>query len=96
MERRVGINDVLRVLFLITDEPNRRGRPIDGDLEGDFDCWFDGGARRDYTGYTLFYLNDGTTAMWDLQPYLRYTMTFADGEQVEVTQADPRKVITNE
>ncbi|MCM2256787.1 MAG: hypothetical protein NDJ94_14095 [Vicinamibacteria bacterium] len=53
---------VSRVLWAIAAMPHRRDRPVAGDLEGDWDFWFDGGACRCTTDVNNFTLQDGSEA----------------------------------
>lgn len=69
------------ILDLMRLEPNRRIQLRDGDLEGDFDYWFDHGAVLIQTGSVRYYFNDGTTAMRSvLKPGENYiSIRFMDG-----------------
>ena len=57
--QRVSEADVAHILSLIADPPNLRARPQTGDLSGDYDRWFDGGAIRYITGSTQYVFADG-------------------------------------
>jgi hypothetical protein len=84
---RVAESVVANILHLIATVPNKRRKPILGDLPGDFDFWFDGGAARLVTGYTEYYFADGARATVDVLPVLRVTIKFADGRKVDVRQS---------
>jgi hypothetical protein len=51
---RVTESQVAEVLQLIATTPNTRKKPVAGDLPGEFDFWFDGGAGRFVTGWTEY------------------------------------------
>lgn len=51
------------------------------------DKWFDGGAIRVTTGYTTYEFVDGATAIVGVLPHLSVTITFPNGANVEVAQA---------
>jgi len=85
-ERRVREGKVAHILAMISAPPNRRKRPRDGDLIGEFDEWFDGGALRVVTGYTEYGFSDGTRAVVDVHPYLNASITLPDGNRVQIRQ----------
>lgn len=65
-ESRVGIDEVIRILGLIAGQPNARRFPRPGDIEGNYDQWFDGGAWRANTGGpTEFHFAGGDRASVD-------------------------------
>lgn len=85
---RVAEEDVARVLVAIATEPNRRSRPLAGDLEGPFDYWFDGGAVSVLTQYIRYLFADGTTAFRGISPHLvSVTIVFPGGEKVTLSQS---------
>lgn len=88
MERktRVRADDVARILSVIASPPNRRKKPLAGDMEGEFDEWFDGGAVRFITGKTEYHFSDGTRAAVGVFDYLAVIIIFSNGDTVEVTQ----------
>ena len=57
-----------------------------GDLEGDYDFWFDGGAIELITGTTRFVFQDGTIAEVAVVPTLSLNINFRDGHVVKVQQ----------
>ena len=61
-ETRVTEGAVAQVLQLISTIPNKREVRQVGDLEGDYDYWFDGGACKVYTGSMEFVFHDDTIA----------------------------------
>jgi hypothetical protein len=86
-ERRVSERAVARVLELIAVLQNRRGSPDAGDLPGEFDFWFDGGAARIQTGWVEYQLLDGTRAtVSDPVPALSVSIEFPNGCRVTVQQ----------
>src|SRR4051795_10996636 len=77
---------VARVLGLIAEKPNPLRRPKPGDVEGEFDIWFDSGAERVATGYHVFRFADGTEAIQSALPWLSLGITFADGRHVTISE----------
>lgn len=59
---RADLGAVARVLWAISSTPGRRSERVEGDLEGDHDYWFDGGALDYDTDFNRFTLADGTEA----------------------------------
>src|SRR5436190_19888182 len=86
--RELGL-DASRVLSLISLQPNRRKQPNPGDVPGEFDHWFDGGACRYTTGVTESVFLDGTEASTPVLPRYRVFITFADGSELSVSQVLP-------
>jgi hypothetical protein len=86
--KRVSENEVAHILDMITNPPNRRECPIEGDIEGDFDAWFDGGAIRVVTGYTDYKFIDGISVTVHTLPRLLIIIKFANGESVSIAQED--------
>ena len=85
--RRVHEENVAEVLRCIATPPNKRDRPIDGDLEGTFDFWFDGGAAKVHTGYIEYAFISGTQATVGVPiPALSVTIGFANGCRVRIQQ----------
>ncbi len=85
---KATIENISRVLWSIHAPPNRRERPLDGDLPGDFDFWFDGGACRMVTGSTQYSFGDGTTVSVGVLPYVHVHIRFSSGEVVQVRATD--------
>ncbi|MFQ5694368.1 MAG: hypothetical protein ACE5HB_00095 [Terriglobia bacterium] len=83
---RVSEDRVARVLNLIAAPPNLRNHPQTGDIQGNYDAWFDGGAICYITGYTEYKFSDGTRAIVIVVPQLSVTIEFADGARVSVVQ----------
>ena len=63
-----------------------RQLPIAGDLHGEFDGWFDGGAFRSETGASVYTFSDGSCARVGVHPWLALVITFADGTEVSVIE----------
>lgn len=85
--RRVPEEIVAKIMMMIATEPNRREAPVEGDVEGQFDYWFDGGAARVDTGSVAYRFSDGTTA--DLAApiaALSVSIEFPNGCRVSVQQ----------
>lgn len=88
--KNVSPGEVARILAIIGDPPNPRKLRQPGDLEGDFDEWFDGGAIRHHTGHTYYTLGDGTLAVVGVFPWLDVSIRLPDDTQVHVTQGQAR------
>ena len=65
--------------------------PIAGDLFGEFDGWFDGGAFRSETGASVYTFADGISARVGVHPWLAAVITFADGTEVNVLERQQEK-----
>ena len=89
LRNRVDANAVGKILQTIAVTPNRRDRPRTGDLSGNFDFWFDGGAARMITGWTEFEFADGTRARVDVVPGLQVVVQFKNGYGAVISQLDP-------
>lgn len=80
---------IIRVLGLILNQPNRREQPLENDLDGHYSFWFDGGAGLMNTGGgTHYYFVDGSIAHqpYSWEPgYPGVSITFADGQKVIVS-----------
>ena len=85
-DRRIKEEQVARILQLIATVPNRREVEQPGDLEGDYNFWFDGGAIELITGTTRFVFQDGTIAEVAVVPTLSLNINFRDGHVVKVQQ----------
>ena len=85
MSRRVTEAEIARVLTLISARPNSRRRRRLGDVAGDFDEWFDGGAVKRGTPDTIYVLGDKTRVVASGSG-LDLTITFADGTVVILAQ----------
>lgn len=85
--KRVDEFEVARILQLMSQVPNRRDKARPGDVSGDFDFWFDGGACRIQTGQKEFVFENGIKATLAAPvPSLHLTIDFPDGRGVEVRQ----------
>jgi len=88
---RINENQAADILQRIALQPNRRLKPAEGDLIGDFDFWFDGGAARTHTGSQHYYFADGTEAHRVLPAaWLNVNIVFPNGEIVDVAQRRPQ------
>jgi len=86
-EWRIDESRVAKVLDLIGSPPNRRDHPREGDLAGEFDYWFDGGACRIHTGSQHYVFADGAEAhLAAPAPWLNVNVVFPDGRVVDVVQ----------
>jgi len=84
--RRVKEEQVAHVVQTIATIPNKRDRPIAGDIRGTFDFWFDGGAARIITGSFEYELADGTHVTVGTVPVLSVAIEFPNGTRVRVQQ----------
>jgi hypothetical protein len=84
--RKRMVGEVVRILNLMASTPNRREAPIDGDIEGNFSYWFDGGAVRYETGPTLFQLMDGTKIWQDVSLQLSLRIIFQEGINIRIKE----------
>jgi len=82
---------VSRVLWSIHAPQNSRKEPLAGDMTGEYDFWFDGGACRVVTGCTYYYFRDGTTAFVSVVPRLAVRIAFSSGETVDISQQDEER-----
>ena len=86
-DTRITESAVAQILQLIATTPNRRGVRDMGDLEGDYDYWFDGGVCKLYTGSMEFVFRDGTIATVAAPiPSLSLEIRFRDGRRVTIRQ----------
>jgi hypothetical protein len=83
------IAGLARIHRLRAEAPNRRAAPGPGDLEGDYDFWFDGGACRLVTGVTLHEFADGSRTHQLVIPALELAVEFPDGRSVRVASFSP-------
>lgn len=87
-DRRVSEGAVAEVLQRIGSPPNRREQPIPGDVQGEFDFWFDGGACKIHTGSVAYEFTNGACATVAAPvPTLMVEIQFADGCRVRVQQS---------
>lgn len=87
---RFSEHSVAHVLDMIAEKPNEREKPVSGDLTGQYDFWFDGGACVEVTGYTKYDFANGTEAIVEFLPgRWSVDITFADGRRVYVSQSPP-------
>jgi hypothetical protein len=83
---RVSESDIARIVTAIAGA-KKRPTPKRGDMEGDYEAWFDGGAIRYVTGSTQYFFRDGSMASVALNPEsVSITIRMADGRVVNITQ----------
>jgi hypothetical protein len=75
------------ILQRIGRPANLRSERREGDIEGDYDRWFDGGAVKHTTGVSEFILDDGSRASVAVTPLLSIEIHLTDGRRVHVRQA---------
>jgi hypothetical protein len=91
-DHRVPESRVAAVLASIAAPPRKRGKPQPGDIDGDFDFWFDGGACKFHTGSAHYHFTDGAAAVVACPAsWLWVQITFGDGERVEIHQVKPQQ-----
>ena len=83
---RVTEAQIAQVMQIVATLPNRRNKPISGDISGEFDFWFDGGACRIITGCNEYDLADGTRVTVETIPVLSVTIQFSNGSHVKIQQ----------
>ena len=88
---------VARILITIANPANLRSQRRPGDLDGDFDKWFDGGALKVVTGWTEYHFANGARAVVPTTPRPRVDITLPEGSYVSVAWGerpawDPRAV----
>lgn len=88
LPRRVDELEVAGVLALLNGVKETRDRPLAGDLEGEFDSWFDGGAIRVITGYLEYFFRNGAYARVTVLPKLCLRVRLPDGHTVWIEQDD--------
>jgi len=88
-DKHVSGSEIAEILSLVDNLPNRRDEPIAGDLDGDFDFWFDGGACRFVTGVTEYVFASGAEASSGVLPFFNLSISFPDGRTVTVKQHIP-------
>jgi hypothetical protein len=84
---------VARIVKLVHRPPNIRNEPLAGDLKGDFDHWFDGGAVKVFTGWIEYTFTDGSRAHTAVTPMFNVTIDLPDGRQIEVREREEAKRI---
>lgn len=85
--KQISASEIADILHTIETLPNLRSHPQEGDLDGDYDEWFDGGAVRHVTGYNEYEFHNGVRVWWHVLPYLSITIELANGESVHIKQA---------
>ena len=83
-----SLDEIARVLSLISHPHHIRDHSRRGDIQGDFDQWFDGGAVRIVTGFNEYKFNDGTTATIPVLPLLRVFIKFPNGTHISISQTE--------
>jgi hypothetical protein len=86
LSNAIDLAEIAQILNLIARRPNRREKPKEGDLVGDYDEWFDGGAVKIETGYTVYAFPGGTIAHDIVTPKLCIRIYFANGTQICVSE----------
>jgi hypothetical protein len=86
--QRVEEKEVADVLNMIHAARNMRFRPLPGDLKGDYDGWFDGGAIKTETGCTEYHFKNGVTARVPVILTLCVSIRFPDGRRVTIEQEE--------
>ncbi len=85
-------SSVAKILTLISRSPNPRDAPREGDVKGDFDMWFDGGAVKHQTGISKYCFLDGTSATTGSSSSLHVHLQLPSGHSVCVLEGE-RKLV---
>lgn len=85
-------SEVAAKLAIVCSPPNRRNRPLPGDLAGNFHYWFDGGAcTEDTGGWTRYRFSNGDEVVDHgvcMGPVrLHMEIRFSDGRHVTIQQS---------
>jgi hypothetical protein len=75
-------------LTVIAAPPNQHEALLEGDVEGNYDFGFAGGAGVYITGSTRYVFRDGATAEVAMVPRFSVHVGFPDGRQVAVRQLE--------
>jgi hypothetical protein len=74
------------ILELLAERPNYRQRPQPGDMAGDFDAWFDGGAVRYLTSITEYYFANGARASFHDLSLRKLFVELPDGAKITIDE----------
>lgn len=90
--QRVHRQQVATILGLLAEPPNYRHRPQQGDMAGDFNTWFDGGAVRYLTSITEYHFADGSRASFHDLALRTIHVELPDGTCITIEEppAQPR------
>ena len=75
-----------RILTLMSELPDQREEPHEGDLQGNFDWWFDGGAVKHDTGLSTYHFADGAKAITGTSLALGVSIELPDGRIIVVSE----------
>ena len=78
--------EVARILTLMAAPPNPRQRPLEKDLKGNFDVWFDGGAVKHDTGISTYAFANGSSATTGTSLRFAIGITLPKGRRISVTE----------
>jgi hypothetical protein len=78
--------EVARILTLMTTEPHPRQRPLEHDLKGNFDIWFDGGAVKHDTGISTYVFANGSGASTGSSRQVQVGITLPSGRTISVAE----------
>ncbi len=77
--------DIANILTLIATKPNQRSTAKSGDMVGNFDSWFDGGAvSQREKGITNYRFDDGTRAYVNTLDKPSTTIEFTTGKSIHI------------
>ena len=79
--------EVARILILMTAPPHPRHRPLEQDLKGNFDVWFDGGAVKHDTGISRYAFANGSSASTGTSLDFGVGITLPNGRRISVAEA---------
>jgi hypothetical protein len=78
--------EVARILTLIIVPPNPRQRPLEKDLKGNFDIWFDGGAVKHDTGMSTYVFANGSKATTGTSLRFGIEIMFPTGRAISIAE----------
>ena len=76
-----------RILTLMSELPDQREEPHEGDLQGNFDWWFDGGAVKHDTGLSTYHFSDGAKACTGTSLVFSVSIELSDGRRIVVRES---------
>ena len=79
--------EVARILTLMAAPPNPRQRPLEQDLKGNFDVWFDGGAVKHDTGISTYTFANGSSATTGTSLRFGGGITIPSGRRITVAES---------
>jgi hypothetical protein len=78
--------EVARILTLMIVPPSPRPRPLEHDLKGNFDIWFDGGAVKHDTGMSTYAFANGSKATIGTSLRVGVGITLPSGRTISIAE----------